>query len=191
MTALAHIVDRTHDSAPDRVDSLRAKIAYQPALDGVRALAVTMVLFFHGGVKWMRGGYFGVSVFFTLSGFLITALLLTEFESTKRIAPGAFYARRAKRLLPASLVCLSAVSLLAMSNAWTQASHLKRDLFGALAQVANWVRLFAGESYVDAQTRTAGLRSPLDHYWSLAIEDAGVVGDQRRLRLRARRCSCL
>ena len=149
----------------------RARIAYQPALDGVRALAVVMVLFFHGGVSWMGGGYFGVSVFFTLSGFLITSLLVHEYTDTARIAPGAFYVRRAKRLLPASLVCLSAVSILAASNTWIGAAHLKRDLFGGLAQVANWVRLFAGESYIDVQSKTAGLRSPLDHYWSLAIEE--------------------
>ena len=149
----------------------RAQIAYQPALDGVRAVAVVMVLLFHGGISWMGGGYFGVSVFFTLSGYLITSLLFTEFDSTSRISPGAFYVRRAKRLLPASVVCLSAVSLLATGNAWLGANHLKRDLLGSLGQVANWVRLFAGESYVDVQNKTAGIRSPLDHYWSLAIEE--------------------
>ncbi len=149
----------------------RAQIAYQPGLDGLRAVAVAMVLLFHGGVSWMGGGYFGVSVFFTLSGFLITSLLVTEFRSTERIAPSAFYIRRAKRLLPASLLCLSGVSLLAANNAWVGAAHLKRDLLGSLGQVANWVRLFAGESYVDVQSKTAGLRSPLDHYWSLAIEE--------------------
>ena len=102
------------DAAP-----YRARIAYQPALDGVRAIAVTMVLLFHGGVSWMNGGYFGVSVFFTLSGFLITSLLCSEFSSTQRVAPGAFYVRRAKRLLPASVVCLSVVSVMASANAWT------------------------------------------------------------------------
>ena len=149
----------------------RARIAYQPALDGVRAIAVTMVLLFHGGVSWMNGGYFGVSVFFTLSGFLITSLLCSEFSSTHRVAPGAFYVRRAKRLLPASIVCLSVVSIMASANAWTAANHVRRDLLGSLAQVANWVRLLAGESYVDAQSASAGFRSPLDHYWSLAIEE--------------------
>ena len=154
------------DAAP-----YRARIAYQPALDGVRALAVTMVLLFHGGVSWMNGGYFGVSVFFTLSGFLITSLLCSEFSSTERVAPGAFYVRRAKRLLPASILCLSVVSIMASANAWTAANHVRRDLLGSLGQVANWVRLLAGESYVDAQSASAGFRSPLDHYWSLAIEE--------------------
>ncbi|CAB4871355.1 unannotated protein [freshwater metagenome] len=149
----------------------RARVPYQPALDGVRSVAVVMVLLFHGGVSWMGGGYFGVSVFFTLSGFLITSLLYREFDSTRRIGPAAFYARRAKRLLPASVVCLSAVSVMAANSAWNGVDHLKRDLLSAVGQVANWVRLFAGESYIDVQSKTAGMRSPLDHYWSLAIEE--------------------
>ncbi len=149
----------------------RAHMPYQPAIDGVRAVAVVMVLLFHGGVSWMGGGYFGVSVFFTLSGYLITSLLFNEFSSTQQIAPSSFYVRRAKRLLPASVVCLSVVAILGANDVWTAAEHLKRDLLGSLAQVANWVRLFAGESYIDVQSKTAGLRSPLDHYWSLAIEE--------------------
>ena len=147
------------------------RLAYQPALDGVRAVAVTMVLLFHGGVGWMRGGYFGVSVFFTLSGYLITSLLVREYDATARVSPGAFYVRRAKRLLPASTVCLAAVSILATRDVWRGADHLRRDALGALFQVANWVQLGGGGSYTDLQSKSAGLRSPLDHYWSLAIEE--------------------
>lgn len=147
------------------------RLEHQPALDGLRALAVTMVLLFHGGVSWMRGGYFGVSVFFTLSGFLITSLLVREHASTQRIAPGAFYMRRAKRLLPASTLCLAVISLMATRDAWEGANHLRRDATGALLQVANWVQLGSGASYTDLQSKAAGLLSPLDHYWSLAIEE--------------------
>ena len=86
-------------NSPGVTTSYRAKVPYQPSLDGVRAMAVAMVLLFHGGVSWMRGGYFGVSVFFTLSGFLITTLLCSEYETNGRVSPGAFYVRRAKRLL--------------------------------------------------------------------------------------------
>ena len=78
------------------------EFARQPALDGVRAIAVALVLLFHQG--WMSGGYVGVSVFFTLSGYLITSLALVEHERTGRLDVGAFYGRRIKRLLPASLV---------------------------------------------------------------------------------------
>ncbi|MEO7397872.1 MAG: acyltransferase family protein [Ilumatobacteraceae bacterium] len=147
------------------------RIAYQPALDGVRAIAVTMVLLFHGNVSWLKGGYFGVSMFFTLSGFLITSLLVREFAANQRIAVGAFYARRVRRLLPASLLCLSIVAVLGRFDVWEGASHLRRDVLGALFQVANWVQLSAGESYTDLQSKSAGLLSPLDHYWSLAIEE--------------------
>ena len=84
-------------------------IPYQPALDGVRALAVVAVLLFHGGVSWMTGGYLGVSVFFTLSGFLITSLLLRERSGSGRISLSGFWARRARRLLPAVFVLLIVV----------------------------------------------------------------------------------
>ncbi|MSY76890.1 MAG: acyltransferase family protein, partial [Actinobacteria bacterium] len=143
LTEASLMTDVNQGAVNDVADAnpYRARIAYQPALDGVRAIAVTMVLLFHGGVSWMNGGYFGVSVFFTLSGFLITSLLCSEFSSTHRVAPGAFYVRRAKRLLPASIVCLSVVSIMASANAWTAANHVRRDLLGSLAQVANWVRL--------------------------------------------------
>jgi peptidoglycan/LPS O-acetylase OafA/YrhL len=148
-----------------------ARLAHQPALDGLRAVAVAMVLLFHGGVSWMHGGYFGVSVFFTLSGFLITSLLVREFDQRQRISPLAFYTRRAKRLLPASTLCLAIVSIMATRDVWRGANHLRRDALGALFQVANWVQLAGGGSYTDLQSKKVGLLSPLDHYWSLAIEE--------------------
>ena len=119
----------------------------------------------------MHGGYFGVSVFFTLSGFLITSLLVHEYDATTRISPGAFYMRRAKRLLPASTVCLAVVSIMATGDVWRGADHLRRDALGALFQVANWVQLGGGGSYTDLQSKSAGLLSPFEHYWSLAIEE--------------------
>src|ERR1700712_1878099 len=120
-------------------------IRYQPALDGVRALAVIAVLLFHGGLSWMSGGYLGVSVFFTLSGFLITSLLVRETATTGRVDAGRFYARRARRLLPASLVCIAAVCALAAGGAFEGVSGLRRDVVGALLQVFNWVKLDSGQ----------------------------------------------
>ena len=84
---------------------------YQPSLDGLRAVAVTLVVLFHAGLPWLTGGYLGVSVFFTLSGFLITSLLVAEHRSSGGISLSAFYARRARRLLPASLLCVALVVL--------------------------------------------------------------------------------
>ena len=154
-----------------RSTSAAPGIAYQPALDGLRAVAVTMVLLFHGGVGWMRGGYIGVSIFFTLSGFLITTLLITEFGTSGRVGVTSFWARRARRLMPASLVCIGAISVLGAAGVWTGVGHLRRDALGALFQVANWVQLAAGESYTDLQRRDAGIVSPFDHFWSLSIEE--------------------
>ena len=149
----------------------RRTIAYQPALDGVRALAVAAVLLFHGGVSWMTGGYLGVSVFFTLSGFLITSLLLQEQAATGTVSARAFYTRRARRLLPASLACLLAVCVIAWSGGFRGVPNLRRDVLGALFQVYNWVKLLAGDSYADLLAQGAGVKNPLDHYWSLAIEE--------------------
>jgi peptidoglycan/LPS O-acetylase OafA/YrhL/lysophospholipase L1-like esterase len=150
----------------------RPRIEYQPALDGVRALAVLAVLLFHGRVAGFGGGYLGVSVFFTLSGFLITSLLLVEHGATGRVGVGAFYARRARRLLPASLVCLTAISVVAATTDWfTAVDSLRRDVLGALFQVANWVFLAGDGSYQQLFARSTGQASPVEHYWSLAIEE--------------------
>ncbi|MBU6316785.1 MAG: acyltransferase family protein [Acidobacteria bacterium] len=149
----------------------RPSITYQPALDGVRAVAVATVLLFHAGLSWMGGGYLGVSVFFTLSGFLITSLLLAEHAATGSVGVAAFYTRRAKRLLPASLLCLVLVCILAAAGLFDGLANLRRDVLGALFQVFNWVKLASGESYADLTAAQAGLRRPLDHYWSLAIEE--------------------
>jgi peptidoglycan/LPS O-acetylase OafA/YrhL len=147
------------------------RLEYQPALDGVRAVAVAMVLLFHGGVAWMGGGYIGVSVFFTLSGYLITSLLLVEADTTGAVRVGAFLSRRARRLLPASAVCIVGVAVCSRFGLLDGVAHLERDLLGATFQVQNWVLLASGESYTDVLAAIGGQRSPLEHYWSLAIEE--------------------
>ena len=147
------------------------QFGYQPALDGLRGVAVTLVLCFHGGFAWMAGGYVGVSVFFTLSGYLITSLLILERGRTGRVSWTAFVTRRAKRLLPASLLCLVAISLLAWNGEFAGVPHLRRDILAATLQVANWNSLHGSGSYADLLTRSAGLVSPLEHYWSLAVEE--------------------
>ena len=150
---------------------MRPRLEYQPALDGVRAVAVAMVLLFHGGVGWMGGGYIGVSVFFTLSGYLITSLLLAEADATGAVRVGAFLSRRARRLLPASAVCIVAVAVCSRYGLLDGVANLDRDLLGATFQVQNWVLLASGDSYTDVLATVGGQRSPLEHYWSLAIEE--------------------
>jgi peptidoglycan/LPS O-acetylase OafA/YrhL len=144
---------------------------HQPALDGVRGLAVALVLLFHGGFTWMTGGYVGVSVFFTLSGFLITGLLLREHRTTGRVAMGAFYARRVRRLMPASLFCLAAICVAAAFGEFAAVTNLRRDVLAALLQVANWNALLGDNSYAELIARNAGGIGPTDHFWSLSVEE--------------------
>ena len=144
---------------------------YQPALDGLRGVAVALVLFFHGGFAWMAGGYVGVSVFFTLSGFLITSLLILEHQRTGSVSWSGFVVRRAKRLLPASLLCLVAISLLAWNGEFAAVPHLRRDVIASALQVANWNALSGTGSYADLLSRSTGVSSPVEHYWSLAVEE--------------------
>lgn len=141
---------------------------YQPALDGLRAVSVLLVLLFHTGVSWLPGGYLGVSVFFTLSGYLITSLLLVEHRSTGTISLGGFYARRVRRLLPASLLGLALVLVARSFGAFSEVPGLRADVIGAIFQVINWVQLAGSTSYSDLFGSTT---SPLEHYWSLAIEE--------------------
>ncbi|HLM65401.1 MAG TPA: acyltransferase family protein [Acidimicrobiales bacterium] len=144
-----------------------SKLAYNPALDGIRGLAVGAVLLFHGGYSWARGGYLGVSTFFTLSGFLITSLLVAERVDTGSIALSRFWARRLRRLFPASALTLAGISLSAilLDQGWERA--LRGDVLGALLQVANWRFLFDDRAYADLFASP----SPVLHFWSLAIEE--------------------
>jgi peptidoglycan/LPS O-acetylase OafA/YrhL len=143
-----------------------------PALDGLRGLAVIGVLLFHGGFAWAKGGYLGVSTFFTLSGFLITNLLVREWDQSRSIRLGTFWARRFKRLMPASLAALVGI---AFYGWWLgspeQLANLRGDLLGALAYVANWRFYFSGTSYGSLFSAP----SPVQHFWSLAIEEQFYV----------------
>ena len=149
----------------------RATIQYQPALDGVRALAVVLVLLFHLGLSWMPAGYLGVSVFFTLSGFLITSLLLAEFGANGSVDFRQFYARRARRLVPASLLVLAVLVALRWAGEFKNVSGMRSQFIGALTQVFNWVQLAGSSSYGHLFNSAPAFVSPLEHYWSLAIEE--------------------
>jgi peptidoglycan/LPS O-acetylase OafA/YrhL len=147
------------------------RFSYQPALDGVRGLAVAFVLAFHLGVPWATGGYLGVSVFFTLSGFLITSLLLAEHEQAGRIDIRAFYLRRARRLAPAALVCIGGVTALLATGVLQERTGARAEVFSATFEAANWHALLAGQSYADLFLAP----SALAHFWSLAIEEQFYV----------------
>jgi peptidoglycan/LPS O-acetylase OafA/YrhL len=138
------------------------------ALDGLRALAVVAVLCFHSQFSWAKGGFLGVSLFFTLSGYLITTLLLDEHERNGTISLRSFWARRARRLLPAAWIALAGVVVFGATVATAdQLRSLRGDVFGAFAYVANWRFYFSGRSY----EQLFSAPSPLLHFWSLAIEE--------------------
>ncbi len=143
-------------------------IPFFAGLDGLRGAAVIAVLCFHGGFAWATGGYLGVSTFFTLSGFLITSLLLAEAHSERRIDLKGFYGRRLRRLLPASLAAIALAAIYAAAaGSDAQQRNIGGDVTAALADVANWRFILQRVSYGDM---FAG-PSPLLHFWSLAIEE--------------------
>lgn len=135
-----------------------------PALDGIRGVAVAAVVVFHLWPSVAPGGFLGVSVFFTLSGFVITRSLMGEEASHGRVSLVSFWSRRARRLLPASLVTLFAVAVVWTATGWADRDS-GRDLLASLGQVANWRFLATGRQY------GADHESPVAHFWSLAIEE--------------------
>ena len=154
---------------PDEAESGRR---FRPDIEGLRAIAIVAVLLAHAGVPFLAGGYVGVDVFFVISGFLITGLLVRELEGTGTISLRGFYARRAKRLLPLSAVLLAAVGVLSMILlSPLRNTEVAGDIIASALYVANWH--FAAQS-VDYFAQ--GLEpSPVLHLWSLAIEEQFYV----------------
>jgi peptidoglycan/LPS O-acetylase OafA/YrhL len=160
---------RVLGTEPDRDDRRDTTgWGHVPGLDGVRGVAVIAVLLFHGGVSWARGGFLGVDAFFVLSGLLITSLLLDESARSDAVDLAHFWARRARRLLPALL------ALIVVSGAYAAVlaprgslAGLRRDAMATLLYVANWRYIEAGADYFEATAAPSILR----HTWSLAIEE--------------------
>jgi peptidoglycan/LPS O-acetylase OafA/YrhL len=145
---------------------------YIPSLDGVRAVAVLGVMAFHSGLPFLPGGFLGVDAFFVLSGFLITTLLVDEWRKRGAIRLLAFWARRARRLLPALfLVIVFVVCYAAFVVPQGTYPDVRSDALAALFYVANWHFIAAGNNYF-VQT---GAVSPLTHTWSLAVEEQFYV----------------
>ncbi len=137
-------------------------------VEGLRGIAVALVVLFHAGVPHMAGGFVGVDVFFVISGFLITGLLLREFERNGRVSFRGFYARRARRIIPPAAVTIVATAiavwfLMPLLSVFRQAL----DLLAATANIANWRFIAAGKDYLAGASND----SVATHFWSLSIEE--------------------
>ncbi|MEZ5246781.1 MAG: acyltransferase family protein [Acidimicrobiales bacterium] len=150
------------ESSPQR------RLQYQPALDGLRAVALLGVVAYHAGIDELHGGFLGVSTFFTLSGFLITSLLIREQAASGRVSLIRFWNRRLRRLMPAALATIAAtVVLAALIGDDSQLARLRGDGLASLFHFSNWRFISAGDSY------GALFQSPsfFRHFWSLAVEE--------------------
>ncbi|XKH56915.1 acyltransferase [Citricoccus nitrophenolicus] len=151
---------------PTMTDASKKK--FRTDVQGLRAVAVGVVLLYHAGLPFIPGGYVGVDVFFVISGFLITGLLLKELDTTGRISLSGFYARRARRILPAGLIVLAATGLMTLAFLpRTRWDEVGAQIVGAAFNVVNWV--FAGSEADYLQAGSAA--SPVQHFWTLAVEE--------------------
>jgi peptidoglycan/LPS O-acetylase OafA/YrhL len=174
---------------------VRSDQKYLPGLDGLRALAVTAVIAYHLGYGWAQGGLLGVGVFFTLSGYLITDILVGQFAASGRVKLGDFWLRRARRLLPAVFVMLAVVTVWVTAFNRAFVPGYRGDVVASGLYVNNWWYIFQHDSYYSRFAPPA----PLDHLWSLAVEEqfylvwpwvvlamvliAGWLTKRRRVRL--------
>ena len=142
-----------------------------PGLDGLRALAVVAVLLYHAGISWLPGGFLGVDVFFVISGYLITSLLLAEWGVKGRVDLKAFWLGRARRLLPAAALVVGASLAFAVLFLPGEVAGLRSDALASFGYVTNWYLIFENESYFEAVGRPSLLR----HLWSLAVEEQFYV----------------
>jgi peptidoglycan/LPS O-acetylase OafA/YrhL len=154
---------------PWHLDRGRAagEMGYLPGLDGLRAIAIIGVLLYHAGIDWVPGGFLGVDVFFVLSGFLITSLILEEYDRAGRIDFRRFYIRRARRLLPAVFVLLIAVGIAVLLFYRDALSAFREDALATLLYVNNWWYVVVDQSYFESIGRPPLLK----HLWSLSVEE--------------------
>ena len=143
------------------------EMGYLPGLDGLRAVAILGVLMYHAGIDWMPGGFLGVDVFFVISGFLITSLILEEYDRSGRVNFTKFYLGRARRLLPAVAVLLIVVGLAVLIIYQDALSAFREDALATVFYVNNWWYIVVDQSYFES----VGRRPLLKHLWSLSVEE--------------------
>lgn len=159
--------DARTDSAAKEQAPMRPKSRYIPALDGLRTLAVVAVVLYHLNLTWAQGGLLGVTIFFVLSGYLITRLLLNEIAKTGRIDLKSFWIRRIRRLFPAVVTVVVVTCALCTVFNHVMLTKMRPDILPSLLFFNNWWQIMQDVSYFNA----LGDPSPLTHFWSLAIEE--------------------
>jgi peptidoglycan/LPS O-acetylase OafA/YrhL len=165
VTAVQSLPEQTayRDRTPPKRES-----NFRPDIEGLRAVAVGLVLLYHAGLPVFRGGFVGVDVFFVISGFLITTLLTRELERTGSLSLTRFYARRAKRLLPAAALVLAVTPALVIvvvpQVRWRETGG---DIVSAALYAVNWRLAHRAVDYLAEDSHP----SPVQHYWSLAVEE--------------------
>ncbi len=156
----------------ERITDATKRLGYMPALDGLRAVFVVVVVGYHSGLDMLSGGFLAVSAFFTLSGFLITAQLLAESQDNRPIGVVEFWRRRFVRLAPAATLVVAVVVVVgATTDAFGSAAATRADGIASLLQVFNWWTIAEGTTYGDQFAETGALV----HYWSLAVEEQFYV----------------
>lgn len=158
----AHTNSAAKEQAPTR-----PKSRYIPALDGLRTLAVVAVVLYHLNLTWAQGGLLGVTIFFVLSGYLITRLLINEVSKTGRIDLKSFWIRRIRRLFPAVVTVVVVTCALCTIFNHVMLTKMRPDILPSLLFFNNWWQIAQNVSYFNA----LGDPSPLTHFWSLAIEE--------------------
>ncbi|MDN3240604.1 acyltransferase family protein [Glycomyces tritici] len=159
---------RPAQAPPNHVPIAWEGVGFRPDIQGLRAVAVLLVLLSHAGFGFAAGGYIGVDVFFVLSGFLITSLLVKEVFDTGKISLAGFYARRARRILPAA----SLVTVATVVGAWlwfpvTRLEAVMQDAFTVIVYVVNYRFVTEQTEYLNADQ----MPSPFQQFWSLAVEE--------------------
>jgi len=143
-----------------------SRVPYLPGLDGLRAIAVVGVMIYHAHHDWLPGGFLGVEVFFVISGYLITLLLMGEQERTGRVDLKQFWTRRFRRLLPALFVMMALVAVYIAAFFTDAREETRGDFMGGIFYVSNWYQIFVGQGYGSSEAFV-----PLRHLWSLAVEE--------------------
>jgi peptidoglycan/LPS O-acetylase OafA/YrhL len=155
------------DWSPPRTPKAQiSRVPHLPGLDGLRAVAVVSVMVYHGNKAWLHGGFLGVEVFFVISGYLITLLLIAEHERTGKVDLRQFWLRRFRRLLPALFVMLALLVVYLAIGFRNAQGRTRGDIVGGVAYVSNWYQIWVGAGY----TATEAF-APLRHLWSLAVEE--------------------